>query len=84
MVYDTLIIGGGQSGLATAYFLRRTTLNYLILDAQPQTGGAWQHAWDSLHVILTTRRQFAPRLADACFRRRLSYQKGGASLLEGL
>jgi putative flavoprotein involved in K+ transport len=51
MIYDTLIIGGGQSGLATAYYLRRTQLHYLILDAQAQTGGAWQHSWDSLHLF---------------------------------
>lgn len=30
---DVIIIGGGQSALATAYFLRRTQLSFLILDA---------------------------------------------------
>jgi len=49
--YDVLIIGGGQSALACAYFLRRTTLSYLILDDQPKSGGAWQHSWDSLTLF---------------------------------
>ncbi|GAA4447183.1 ArsO family NAD(P)H-dependent flavin-containing monooxygenase [Nibrella saemangeumensis] len=49
--FDTIIIGGGQSGLATAYHLRRYTSNYLILDNQPQPGGAWQHGWDSLRLF---------------------------------
>ena len=29
---DVLIIGGGQAALATAYFLRRTQLSFLLLD----------------------------------------------------
>jgi putative flavoprotein involved in K+ transport len=49
--YDVLIIGGGQSALACAYFLRRTALSYLILDDQPKSGGAWQHGWDSLTLF---------------------------------
>ena len=50
-MYDTIIIGGGQSGLATAYYLRRMGLNYLILDEQQQAGGAWLHAWESLQLF---------------------------------
>lgn len=49
--YDVVVIGGGQSGLAVGYFLRRTGLNYLILDAQKEPGGAWQHGWDSLRLF---------------------------------
>ena len=48
---DVLIIGGGQAALATAYFLRRTQLSFLLLDDQPQPGGAWQHGWDSLRLF---------------------------------
>lgn len=51
MVYDVIIIGGGQSGLAVGYFLRRTGLNYLILDAENHAGGAWQHYWPSLQLF---------------------------------
>jgi cation diffusion facilitator CzcD-associated flavoprotein CzcO len=48
---DVLIIGGGQAALATAYFLRRTQLSFLLLDDQAQPGGAWQHGWDSLRLF---------------------------------
>ncbi|MEH6386646.1 ArsO family NAD(P)H-dependent flavin-containing monooxygenase [Pseudomonas profundi] len=48
---DVLVIGGGQSALATAYFLRRARLDYVLLDDQPRPGGAWQHAWDSLRLF---------------------------------
>jgi hypothetical protein len=49
--YDTIVIGGGQAGLACGYFLKRAGLNYLILDDQHESGGAWRHAWDSLTLF---------------------------------
>ena len=45
---DVVIIGGGQSALATAYFLKRKKVPFVILDDQSQAGGAWLHAWQSL------------------------------------
>ncbi|MTI20745.1 NAD(P)/FAD-dependent oxidoreductase [Fulvivirga sp. RKSG066] len=49
--YDVVVIGGGQSGLACGYFLRRSKLNYVILDEQETPGGAWLHTWDSLKLF---------------------------------
>ncbi|MCX4680283.1 ArsO family NAD(P)H-dependent flavin-containing monooxygenase [Streptomyces sp. NBC_01433] len=46
-----VVIGGGQAGLAAGYHLRRRGLDFVILDAQARAGGAWQHAWDSLHLF---------------------------------
>jgi cation diffusion facilitator CzcD-associated flavoprotein CzcO len=51
MSHDVIIIGGGQSALSVAYFLRRTARSVLILDAEDQGGGAWQHAWESLRLF---------------------------------
>ncbi|MGW4221428.1 FAD-dependent oxidoreductase, partial [Streptomyces bacillaris] len=48
---DVVVIGGGQAGLATGYHLRRQNLDFVILDAQPAPGGAWQHTWDSLRLF---------------------------------
>lgn len=50
-IYDTLIIGAGQAGLSVAYFLKRHTSNFLLLDDQKQPGGAWLHTWDSLKLF---------------------------------
>lgn len=50
-IYDVIVIGGGQSGLACGYYLRRNKLNYLILDKQDQCGGAWLNVWDSLTLF---------------------------------
>ena len=45
---DVAVVGGGQSALAAAFWLRRSGLSYVLLDAQDGPGGAWQHGWDSL------------------------------------
>ncbi|MGC2863341.1 ArsO family NAD(P)H-dependent flavin-containing monooxygenase [Corynebacterium glutamicum] len=52
--YEAVIIGGGQAGLATAYYLMRAGVQTLILDDQPASGGAWLHVWPSLHLFSTS------------------------------
>jgi putative flavoprotein involved in K+ transport len=49
--FDVIVIGGGQSGLAVGYYLRRSGLSYLILDNQKEAGGAWLHGWKSLRLF---------------------------------
>ncbi|MGA5452711.1 ArsO family NAD(P)H-dependent flavin-containing monooxygenase [Streptomyces umbrinus] len=48
---QVVVIGGGQAGLAAGYHLRRLGLDFVILDAQAEPGGAWQHAWNSLRLF---------------------------------
>ncbi|MET7952018.1 NAD(P)-binding domain-containing protein [Micromonospora sp. NPDC005324] len=48
---DVVVVRGGQAGLAAGYYLRRAGLEYVILDAQSQPGGAWRHGWDSLRLF---------------------------------
>ncbi len=50
-VLDVIVIGGGQSGLACCYYLKRAALNFLIVDDQEMSGGAWLHGWDSLTLF---------------------------------
>ena len=45
------VIGGGQSALAAGYYLRRTGLRFVLLDDQPEPGGAWRHTWPSLRLF---------------------------------
>lgn len=49
--YDVIVIGGGQSGLAAAYYLNRTKLSYVVLDRETSAGGSWQHYWRSLRLF---------------------------------
>jgi len=48
---DVVVIGGGQSGLAVGYYLRRTDLSFVLLDDQKGPGGAWRHGWSSLRLF---------------------------------
>lgn len=57
---DVVVIGGGQAALAVGYYLRRTTLSFVLLDAQDGPGGAWRHAWDSLHLFSPARASSLP------------------------
>jgi cation diffusion facilitator CzcD-associated flavoprotein CzcO len=52
---DVAVIGGGQAGLATGYYLRRTGRSFVILDAENGPGAAWQHTWPSLHLFSPAR-----------------------------
>lgn len=45
------MVGGGQAGLATGYYLRRTGLSYVILDAGAAPGGAWRRMWPTLRLF---------------------------------
>lgn len=44
---DTLVIGAGQAGLATSYWLGQAGVEHLLLERRPELGGAWQDRWDS-------------------------------------
>ena len=49
--FDTIIIGGGQAGLATGYYLKRQGRSFVILDAHAHVGDSWRVRWDSLRVF---------------------------------
>jgi cation diffusion facilitator CzcD-associated flavoprotein CzcO len=49
-VADVVVIGAGQAGLSSAYFLRRSELSFVVLDADSAPGGAWQHRWPTLRM----------------------------------
>jgi putative flavoprotein involved in K+ transport len=55
LVYDTIVIGGGQSGLTTGYFLQQQGRDFVILDASERIGDAWRKRWDSLRLFTPAR-----------------------------
>ncbi len=50
---DVVVVGAGQAGLASGYFLARAGLGFVVLDADAGPGGAWQHRWPSLRLDTT-------------------------------
>lgn len=49
--FDTVVVGGGQSGLAMGYYLAKQNRDFVILDAGERVGNAWRERWDSLRLF---------------------------------
>jgi putative flavoprotein involved in K+ transport len=47
-MYDALVIGAGQAGLAAGYHLKQAGLRFAILESGEAPGGSWPHYYDSL------------------------------------
>jgi putative flavoprotein involved in K+ transport len=51
--YDTIVIGAGQAGLATGYYLAERGADFVILDSAARVGDSWRKRWDSLRLFTT-------------------------------
>jgi putative flavoprotein involved in K+ transport len=58
----TIVIGGGQAGLAVGYHLAKRRIPFLILDANQQVGDSWRNRWDSLRLFTPARYARLPGL----------------------
>ena len=59
---ETVVVGGGQAGLATGYHLARRGRPFVILDAGERVGDAWRARWDSLRLFSPARFDGLPGL----------------------
>ncbi|HET9779037.1 MAG TPA: NAD(P)/FAD-dependent oxidoreductase [Propionibacteriaceae bacterium] len=48
---ETIIVGGGQAGLAVGHHLAQLGRSFVILDANERTGDSWRKRWDSLQLF---------------------------------
>ncbi len=48
---DTIVIGGGQAGLATGYHLKQQGRSFVVLEGNPRVGDSWRKRWDSLRIF---------------------------------
>lgn len=53
-MYDTIVIGAGQAGLAVGYFLKQTKQKYVLFDKGNEAGDSWSKRYDSL-ILFTPR-----------------------------
>ncbi|MEX0790919.1 MAG: NAD(P)/FAD-dependent oxidoreductase, partial [Actinomycetota bacterium] len=49
--FDSVVIGGGQAGLAMGYQLQRLGHRFAILEANEHVGDSWRKRWDSLRLF---------------------------------
>ncbi len=67
---DTVVIGGGQAGLAAGFYLSRAGLDFTVLEAGSRIGESWRKRWDSLRLFTPARYSSLPGLpfpADAFY-----------------
>ena len=49
---ETVVVGGGQAGLAASYFLTQQGREHIVLEKAAQAGEAWRnHRWDSFTLV---------------------------------
>jgi putative flavoprotein involved in K+ transport len=67
--FETVIIGGGQAGLAVGYHLARRERSFVILEANERIGDNWRKRFDSLRLYSPARYDGLPGWPvplDAC------------------
>ncbi|HAF48280.1 MAG TPA: FAD-dependent oxidoreductase [Anaerolineaceae bacterium] len=48
---DTIIVGGGQAGLSTSYYLKKQGREHVIFEKAYQPAQVWRNRWDSFTLI---------------------------------
>ena len=57
---ETIIIGGGQTGLTAGRLLQKLGSDFVILDSSARVGDAWRNRWDSLRLFTQARMNGLP------------------------
>ncbi len=52
---ETIVIGGGQTGLTIGYEMARNGRDFVILDGSARIGDGWRKRWDSLLLFTQAR-----------------------------
>jgi putative flavoprotein involved in K+ transport len=60
--FDTIVVGGGQAGLAVGHYLVKQRRNFVILDAGGRVGDTWRGRWDSLRLFTPARYDGLPSM----------------------
>jgi putative flavoprotein involved in K+ transport len=58
--HEVIVIGAGQAGLATGYYLSSRGVPFIILEAQNRVGESWRRRWDSLRVFTAAKYDSLP------------------------
>ena len=48
---DTIIVGGGQSGLSVSYYLKIAGRDHVVFEKAQRTASAWRNRWDSFTLV---------------------------------
>ncbi|MGH1450932.1 MAG: flavin-containing monooxygenase [Pseudomonadaceae bacterium] len=62
-MFDVIVIGAGQAGLAAAHALQQAGLKFHVLEASDRAAGSWPRYYDSLSLFSPARYSGLPGLA---------------------
>jgi putative flavoprotein involved in K+ transport len=48
---ETIVVGAGQAGLVTSWFLQEAGREHLVVDRRATLGGGWQDRWDAFQLV---------------------------------
>lgn len=60
--WPVVVVGGGQAGLATSYYLSRAAVRHIVLDGSLRIGDSWRLRWATLHLFTPARIDGLPAL----------------------
>jgi len=67
---ETIVVGGGQAGLAISYYLKQEGREHLVLERAPAIANAWRNQrWDSFTLVTPN---FQVRMPASRIRRKRS------------
>ncbi|MGZ8849065.1 MAG: flavin-containing monooxygenase [Thermoanaerobaculia bacterium] len=81
-MYDAIVIGAGQAGLAAGYFLSRAGASFMMLEGAAEIGDSWRRRWDSLRLFTPARYNGLPGMAFPGHRYALPGKDDVASYLQ--
>lgn len=61
-MYDVIVIGAGQAGLASAHALQNAGLSFHVLESSDRAAGSWPRYYDSLKLFSPARHSSLPGL----------------------
>ncbi|KQR00004.1 potassium transporter Trk [Arthrobacter sp. Leaf141] len=82
-VFDALVIGAGQAGLAAGYHLTGRKLRFAILESAGRVGDQWRSRWDSLRLFTPAQHDGLPGLPFPAGRNTFPAKEEVAAYLEG-
>ena len=81
--WRTIVVGGGQAGLATARELGELGEKVIVLDASTRIGDTWRNRWESLCLFTPAQHDGLPGLPFPAARDAMPSKNEMATYLEG-
>lgn len=80
--FETVVVGGGQAGLAAGYHLAARDVDFIVLSDEVRIGDNWRKRWDSLRLFTPARYSGLPGMPFPATPSYLAHKEDVADYLE--